>query len=127
MAEDMKAAMYVCQRCNKETPNRREFRDGKGALMFVSHICDACSARMDLEYDFQCEGETILETELICPWCGAAYEDYDAWKFDCGEDEVECEFCGKHFDLEIEHRRRYSTKRSLCDMPEDYGKEEEDD
>ena len=127
MAEDMEAAMYVCSRCHGETPNRSEIRNSDGILIYVTHYCDACSKRLDLEYDFQSENETIQETELICPWCGSSYEDYYAYGFDCDEDEVECMFCGKHFDLEIETRRRYSTKRSLCDMPEDYGKEEEDD
>lgn len=30
----------------------------------------------------------------------------------------------RKFDLEIHTAVRYSTKRSLCEMPEDYGKEE---
>lgn len=127
MAEAMKAVTYACGRCGAPTPNREEIRDKNGVLLLTTHRCDACDKRLDLEYEFQSEGETIQELELICPWCGASYDDYDAYGFDCGEDEVECMFCGKHFNLEIETRRRYSTKRSICDMPKDYGEEAADE
>lgn len=117
--------IFKCSRCGCDTTNKKDYYRDDGSLMFTSHRCDACERRMDLEYDFQCEGETIDEFELICPWCQSSYDSYDAYKYDDGETEVECMYCGKHFDLEIETRRRYSTKRSICDMPEDYGQEED--
>lgn len=120
MTGEMTAATYSCGLCGCETVNRMEHRSRTGDLMFVTHTCDRCQKRISLEYDFQSEGETVLETDLICPWCQAVYSSYDAWAFPDDEEGVECQFCGKHFDLEIEHRRRYSTRRSLCDMPQDY-------
>ncbi|MBR2047112.1 MAG: hypothetical protein IJ960_00800 [Oscillospiraceae bacterium] len=61
---------------------------------------------------------------MICPWCGCEYDDYLGYEFEGDAEAVECRYCGKHFDLAIQTTRRYSTKRSLCDMPENYGEED---
>jgi hypothetical protein len=37
---------------------------------------------------------------------------------------VERPECGKKFDVEVEEKRTYSTKRSLCEMPDNYGEED---
>lgn len=113
--------LYKCNRCGCDTPNSDDIRASDGRLILTYHKCDACKKRFRLEYDFQCQGETLRETELVCPWCGYEYEPYDAYGFDEGDTKaVECRHCGNHFDLEIETRRLFSTKRSLCDMPDDY-------
>lgn len=119
------AKMYKCSRCGCDTPNSKDvYIDQR--YIFTSHRCDGCEKRYDLEFDFQSQGETINETDLICPWCGYEYETYYAYGFDDGDtEEVVCSDCGKHFDLKIETRRRYSTRRSLCDMPDDYTGEED--
>ena len=36
-----------------------------------------------------------------------------------GELWVECPECGNRFDVEVENIRYFSTKRSLCNMPDD--------
>lgn len=115
--------MYKCTDCHCDTPNKKDLHRLDGSFLCSIHRCDACQKRFELELDFQSEGETIMETELICPWCGFVYEPYEAWEIEDGTG-IECTHCGQHFDLETETRKRYSTKRSLCDMPEDYGKEE---
>lgn len=123
MAECME--MYICNRCGCDTPNSDDIFGVDGKLILTYHKCDACKNRFALEFDFQSQGETISERELICPWCGCEYETCDAYGFDEGDtEEVECRYCGKHFDLEVETRRRFSTRRSLCDMPDDYTGEE---
>lgn len=110
---------YICSKCGKPTDNIRDSGDG-----LVYSWCDDCNNFWSRQYDFQGETETINERSLICPHCGHVYDDYDAYGFDDGEsEEVVCEICGKKFDLEVECVRRYSTKRSLCEMPEDYGNE----
>lgn len=119
--------LFKCTRCGCDTPNSEDITSSEGKLLFISHMCDACKKRLRQEVDFRYEGATFSESELICPWCGHEYETYDACGFDEGETEsVVCERCGKHFDLEIETRRRYSTKRSLCDMPDDYEEQEDE-
>lgn len=107
---------YICSKCGKPTDNIRKV---EGSDITYSW-CDECHDRFDREFDYQNEGETINERSLICPHCGHEYDDYTAYGFDEGDaEEVECEACGKKFDLEIECVRRYSTKRSICEMPED--------
>lgn len=113
--------MFKCQDCGAETSNRFDIHNVEGTKVILTvHRCDACQKRFNLELEFQREGETFREQSLICPWCGVEFEDYEAWGYDT-EDEVECPLCGKHFDLVVREIRQYSTKRSLCDMPEDYG------
>lgn len=118
--------MFECCDCGKPTDNSRDVNGLDGNPLFTVHRCDACQDLLDREYDFQCEGETILERDMICPWCGHVYVPERSWQYiDVGsEEEVECECCGKKFDVEVENHPRFSTKRSLCEMPEDYGKEE---
>ena len=116
--------MYKCCECGKPTENIKRLTLPSGTEFSFSR-CDECKDRLDREYDYQAETETIKETELICPHCQASYDWYDAYEFEEGTtEEVECMFCGKKFDLEVEHIYRFSTKRSICEMPSDYGKEE---
>lgn len=123
---------YKCDRCGAPTDNDQSFTSraipGLPSKRYEVHRCDACDKRWQQELDWEVEGETLREDELVCPYCGASYEAEDAWHFDEGKtEEVECMFCGKKFDLEVEVSRTYSTKRSLCEMPDDYGEEEEED
>lgn len=123
---------YKCDWCGAPTDNDQSFTSmafpDLPSKRYEVHRCDACDKRLDQELEWEAEGETLREDELVCPYCGASYEAEDAWHFDEGKtEEVECMFCGKKFDLEVEVSRTYSTKRSLCEMPDDYGEEEEED
>ena len=104
---------FVCS-CGNPTDNEKLIGNS------VIHTCDECLERISKEVDWESENEHYHERTIICPYCDFEYEDYDAWNFDCSEDEVECPECGKRFDLEIQEIRYFSTKRSVCDMPEDY-------
>lgn len=117
--------IFKCQTCGCDTTNDQSFTVRTGYVCEV-HRCDACDKRWHMELDWECMGETINESNIICPYCGYEYSDYDGWSFEGGDhEEVECECCGKHFDLEVRERRTYSTKRSVCDMPDDWDGEEE--
>ena len=104
---------FICS-CGKPTDNSTVIGNS------VLHTCDECLERISKEVDWESENEHYRERTIICPYCDFEYEDYDAWNFEGGEDEVECPECGKRFDLEIQEIRYFSTKRSVCDMPEDY-------
>ena len=104
---------FICS-CGNPTDNATVIGN------IVLHTCDKCLERISKEADWENENEHYHERTIICPYCDFEYEEYDAWGFDCSEDKVECPECGKRFDLEVEDVRYFSTKRSLCDMPEDY-------
>lgn len=87
---------------------------------YVFHTCDECQKKMDIEYDWQSKNEHYGEDTIICPYCDYEYENYDACQYEDNESEIECPLCGKKFDLEVRTITEYSTKRSLCEMPEDY-------
>lgn len=126
----MENKIYKCDICGCDTTNDQSVTLARkyGGYHIEAHRCDACDHRLDLEIDWQAMGETIQETNIICPYCGYEYGDYEGYGFDAGDhDEVECDSCGKHFDLEVVERRTYSTKRSVCDMPEDFNGEESDE
>ena len=105
---------FICGHCGKPTKNTKFIYD------YVFHTCDECQRKMDIEYDWQSENEHCGENTIICPYCDYEYEGYDACQYEDNESEIECPLCGKKFDLEVRTITEYSTKRSLCEMPEDY-------
>lgn len=115
MSEAMK---FVC-RCGNPTDNAEVIGE------IVLHTCDECKARISKEVDWESENEHWRKDTIICPYCDYEYESYDAYNYEDSEDEIECPECGKKFDLEVENIRYFSTKRSLCEMPEDYEGERE--
>lgn len=114
---------YKCTTCGAPTDNDQTFCE-----LFEVHRCDECDKRFHQEIAWQSEGETLMVDKLTCPYCGYEYEDYDGYEFDEGTTEdVECPECSRRFDVEVEVQRVYSTKRSLCEMPENYGEEDEEE
>ncbi len=121
---------FTC-RCGEPTDNDQSFSFvntiTKELVRVEVHRCDKCDKRLDQELGWESEGETFREDKVICPYCGYEYEDYDGYEFNEGKtEEVECPECGRKFDIEVEIRRTYSTKRSLSEMPENYGAEDEE-
>lgn len=123
---------FKCDYCGAPTDNDQSFTvhayiTGGEPKLYEVHRCDKCDKRFDQEIAWESEGETIQESNVICPYCGYQYDDYDGYQFDEGKTEkVECPECSRKFDVEVEVRRTYSTKRSLCEMPENYGEEDEE-
>lgn len=123
---------YICECCGAPTDNDQSFVvpariTGAEPWRYEVHRCEKCDKRLSREVDWESEGKTINESNVICPYCEYEYDDYDGYQFDEGETEkVKCPACGRKFDVEVETQRTYSTKRSLCEMPENYGEEEEE-
>ena len=120
---------FKCEKCGAATDNDQSFVltpiCSTEPIHIEVHRCDECDKRWHQELDWECEGETINESKLICPYCDHEYDDSEAYYFDEGDTpEVECEMCGRKFDLTVETRRVFSTKRSLSEMPENYGYED---
>ncbi len=124
---------FVCMKCGSPTDNDQSFTlpahiTGGAPSRYEVHRCDKCDKRFHQELDWESKGETIRENKVICPYCGYEYDDYCGYQFDEGTiEEEECPECSRKFDIEIEVRRTYSTKRSLCEMPEDWDEEGEED
>lgn len=124
---------YICEICGAHTDNDQSFTVpsyimGEEPKTYEVHRCDKCDKELDRQIAWESEGETIEEDNVICPYCGYRYDDYDGYEFDEGKtEEVECPECGKKFDVEVEVKRTYSTKRSLCEMPEDWDGEEDEE
>ena len=119
-------SMYTCRCCGSPTDNDQSFdipaRYGCRGGRIEVHRCDKCDKRFHQELEWESEGETIRENNVICPYCEYEYSDYDGYQFDEGKtEEVECPECGGKFDVEVEVIRTYSTKRSLSEMPDNYG------
>lgn len=126
-------SMFKCSKCGAPTDNDQSFTvpahiTGGAIARYEVHRCDKCDKRLDQELAWESKGETIREDNVICPYCEYEYDDYDGYQFDEGNtEEVECLACGRKFNVEVEVRRTYSTKRSLSEMPENYGEEDDCD
>lgn len=95
----------------------------------MKYICRNCGEPTDNDqsFDVQLGMETYHCDVHRCDQCDKRFHN-DTYSFDEGDTtEVECDFCGKKFDLRVETRRVFSTKRSLCEMPENYGEEDEEE
>lgn len=124
---------FKCEDCGVPTDNDQSFTipayfKWDKPLTIERHRCDKCQRRFEQESDWESEGETINVDNVTCPYCGYVYDDYDGYQFDeVKTEEVECPICSRKFDVEVEVKRTYSTKRSLSEMPENYGDEDEED
>lgn len=75
--------------------------------------CPACRRKSEAERRWR--NEQFMEDDVICPWCG--HKDCWSMEYDDEETEIECERCGRTFEVEIEVRRTYTTWRPEGDMP----------
>lgn len=107
--------MYICDTCDKPTPNYSRYISGPVFGKEGYSECDDCRKKYDRERVW--ENEQWHKDEITCPWCG--HEETDSWEFD-GEydDEYECEHCGRPFVLERVVDITYTSKRRIEDMPE---------
>lgn len=123
---------FKCELCGAPTDNDQSFivpacLTGGEPKRYETHRCDKCDKALDRQIAWESEGETINEDNVICPYCGYQYDDYDGYQFDEGKtEEVECPECSRKFDIEVETRRTYSTKRSICEMPDTWEEDTEE-
>ena len=99
--------MYKCYNCGKDTTNEPKHE--------IS-LCDNCKDELKAKVEW--ENEQFQEDDIVCPWCGSTFSDYDD---KCSvidnpyeatdETKVVCPDCGKHFMLEIVTKLMYTTKR----------------
>lgn len=78
--------------------------------------CPACRRRSEAERRWR--NEQFMEDDVICPWCG--HKDCWSMEYDDEETEIECERCGRTFEVEIEVKRSYTTWRPENEMPAGY-------
>lgn len=107
---------FTCCRCGAGTNNTELIGE------ISVHCCDACRERISREVKWERQGETWRKPNVICPYCGYEIDSEDsALFFDVGTtEEHSCEWCLRKFDVEVRQVRYYSTKRSVCEMPEDW-------
>lgn len=107
------ADKYICVDCKKTTSNIDIIPLSTRNL--VIHRCDECKAKLRAEVEWQ--NEQFKETDIICPWCGDSFSDYEDKSqviyspYEDFEGIVECPSCGKEFELEIETTCTYTTRK----------------
>ena len=112
---------FTCVRCGVHTDNAEQI----GSV--TVHICDDCNLAIHREMKWSRQGETWRERTVVCPYCGYELDGYKSFQFELGETrEHACECCHKKFDVRVVEVRYYSTKRSDCEMPEDWQPPEEE-
>lgn len=58
--------------------------------------------------------DTDHTDEIVCPYCGYEFSESYEYHGDDGQ-EVQCHHCDKHFELSVDHRVTFSTRRIDCD------------
>ena len=107
------AEKYICDNCKKPTDNIHIIQ--LLTRNIVTHTCDECKEKNYAEIEWQ--NEQWKENDIICPWCGDSFSDYED-KYDVVDSPYEdfegtvvCPSCGKDFELEIETTCTYTTRK----------------
>jgi DNA-directed RNA polymerase subunit RPC12/RpoP len=95
----------ICPTCGKERyMSERE-----------TECIDCCKKK---NYDFYVreiddgdEDEIQSDDEIVCPYCGSFFPDYDGTYSESNCDEIECDECGKTFEVTADITITYTTKR----------------
>jgi len=104
--------MYICWRCEGETPNIRktylsERYPDKYPEQFTS-TCDKCIDEMNDKSEFENEQ---IDDEITCPACLKSFQSDDGYGYDADDEEVQCDYCGEWYSLTAEHSVSFRTKR----------------
>lgn len=105
---------YKCDRCGKPTENSyrdSDYKNGEYIGKYGNrehHFCDNCIRKFRNKYDWN--NEEFKTNCIVCPWCGFDQDNSKSYEKD--EKDVECEYCFKLFDLEINYETTYTTKRA---------------
>lgn len=106
--------IYKCCDCGKPTGNKRVISMTRGNDLII-HRCDECQDKLSAEIEWQ--NEQWQEDNIICPWCNDCFSEYEEMlqvtdsPYEDFVGTVKCPSCGKEFDLEIETKCTYTTKK----------------
>ena len=106
--------LYICKDCGKPTNNKHVISLMNGEDIII-HRCDNCKEKLSAEIDWQ--NEQFREDDIICPWCGDHFSDYEDMSqvvdnpYEESERKVKCPCCEKEFELEIETVCYYTTRK----------------
>lgn len=106
---------FICDTCGKPTDNEYRIEFGTMENEIIVHRCDECDKKNDAEIDWQ--NEQYGEDDIICPWCGTKFSGYEDMSevtpepYRDFEGTVDCPVCGKEFELEIETKCDYTTRK----------------
>lgn len=104
---------YICDTCKKPTDNERIIPLSSGNLIY--HRCNKCMEKIHAEMEWQ--NEQFKESDIICPWCGDVFSDYEEMSemldspYEDFEGTVKCPSCEKEFEIEIETTCTYTTRK----------------
>lgn len=107
------AEKYICDCCKKPTDNICIIQ--LSTRNVVMHTCDECKEKLRAETEWQ--NEQWREADIICPWCGDTFADYEDKSqvtdspYEDFEGTVKCPSCGKDFELEIITTCSYTTRK----------------
>ena len=108
--------MGKCMECGKETSDYLFSDEIYRKKYGYDFLCRECKEKKMAFYDW--ENEQFEMEEIVCPWCG--YEFSDSYEFDFGSSgykEIECEDCEKTFEVELNIKYLYTSRKRRCDFP----------
>lgn len=106
--------IYKCRDCGKPTGNKHIIAMTCGNDIII-HRCNECQDKLSAEIEWQ--NEQWQEDDIICPWCGDLFSDYEDKSqitdspYEDFEGTVKCPSCDKEFELEIETKCSYTTRK----------------
>jgi DNA-directed RNA polymerase subunit RPC12/RpoP len=105
--------MYKCWRCEGETPKiRKTYLAKKYPEKYgyqTTSLCDKCSKELEEEIEWENED---TNNNIVCPACGYEMDDYSCYEYyEASVEEIECEECNEHFQVNANHSVTFTTKR----------------
>lgn len=97
-----------CDDCGKMTTHyQHDFMVGERLYQITK--CKECYEKREKIYEWQ--NEKFRENTMICPWCECEFEDYENVYEDGELDEMECPYCGKIFEYEVDCSWEWTTRK----------------
>lgn len=128
----MSEFLYTCEDCGEPTNDKHIIPTTYGKDL-ITHRCKKCKEKLHAKIHWQ--NEQFRYEDIVCPWCDNEFSDYEE-KTQIVENPYEvqegvivtCPACGERFELEIEVRTMYTTRKLDEDFDyEKYKKEHYND
>ena len=106
--------LFICKECGKPTNNKYILQMPLGNDLVI-HRCDDCQDKLDVKYEWK--NEKWREDNIICPWCETVISDYEDMlqvvedPYSDFEGTVKCPHCRKEFELEVETKCQYTSRK----------------